>query len=113
MGKRGCIYKYFILILCFCVFIKWILPYTRFGYYSPVYEDMFCRLNKTQLVMKAGERKKIRVIGVNQRAVFFSTDFKVAEVDFGGNVYAHKNGTAIIVVKTNTKQLKCKVKVVS
>lgn len=113
MKEKYCVFKYLILILCLCVFVKWILLYTRFTYCIPVYEDMSCRLNKTMLVMKVGERKKIRVVGINKRAVFISNDFKVAEVDWGGNVYAHKRGRTVIIVKTNKKILKCKVKVIS
>lgn len=85
------------------------MPYTRFGYYEPVFEDRFCQLNVTTLTLKKGEHFKLRIIGLNERVSFSSNDFKVAEIDMGGTVYAHRKGTAIITAKTRKKVLKCKI----
>lgn len=109
MRCKFCFCKCFIIVLCIFVLIQGLLKYTRFAYYEPVFEDRFCHLNVTLAVLKKGEHIKIRVIGINERAAFVSNDFKVAEVDWGGNVYAHRCGTAIISVKTTKKVLKCKI----
>mgnify|MGYP001280718252 CR=1 FL=1 len=61
--------------------------------------------------MVKGEEFKLFVYGINKRVSFYSTNFRVAGVNFNGRVFAYNTGKAIIVAKVDNKKLKCRVKV--
>lgn len=69
-------------------------------------------LNRQELYMTPGEEFRLFVYGINKRVSFYSTNFRVAGVDFTGRVYAHRTGRAVIVAKVGNKKLKCRVKVI-
>ena len=43
---------------------------------------------------------------------FYSTNFRVAGVNFNGRVYAYRTGKAVIIAKVGKRKLKCRVKVI-
>jgi uncharacterized protein YjdB len=89
-----------------------IYPYTSFYYYKPLFIPFSQRLNRTDVILEKGESFKLYVVGVNKRAKFSSTDFKVAYVNLHGKVSAHKIGRAVIRVKVKNKILKCRIRVI-
>ncbi len=81
-------------------------------YFRKLYRPLFSvHLNKNDIVMVKGEEFKLRVIGINERVKYSSTDFRVAGVNFNGRVYAYQTGDCFIIAKTGKKELKCRVHV--
>lgn len=69
-------------------------------------------LNRHEVYLVKGEEFRIFVYGINKRVSFYSTNFRVAGVNFNGRVYAYQTGKAFIVAKVDGKELKCRVKVI-
>ena len=80
------------------------------AYFRKIYYPLFSvHLNKNDVVLARGEEFKLRVIGINERVKYSSTDFRVAGVNFNGRVYAYQTGDCFIIAKTGKKELKCRV----
>jgi uncharacterized protein YjdB len=62
--------------------------------------------------MIKGEETHLSVFGINKRVSFYSTNFRVAGVNFNGRVYAYRTGKAFIIAKTGNSELKCRVHVI-
>jgi uncharacterized protein YjdB len=62
--------------------------------------------------MIKGEETHLSVFGINKRVSFYSTNFRVAGVNFNGRVYAYRTGKAFIIAKVGKKELKCRVHVI-
>jgi uncharacterized protein YjdB len=89
-----------------------IIPHTLFYYNKTVVSPLWHRLNKRDVTLVAGETFKLRVMELNKRVSFRSTDIKVADVDLFGNVTAYRCGTTIIRARVDGKVLKCRVRVI-
>lgn len=68
------------------------------------------QLNATSMTMAIGDTFKLKVTGAKAKSFRFSNE-KVATVSSKGVITAKKSGTAVITVQTDTKKLKCKIKV--
>ncbi|MDD3174464.1 MAG: Ig-like domain-containing protein [Herbinix sp.] len=62
--------------------------------------------------MIKGEETHLFVFGLNKRVSFYSTNFRVAGVNFNGRVFAYQTGKAFIIAKVDGKELKCRVHVI-
>lgn len=83
------------------------------AYFRTMYRPFFSvHLNKTDVVMAKGEEFKLRLIGINERVKYSSTDFRIAGVNFNGRVYAYQTGQCFIIAKAGKKELKCRVIVI-
>lgn len=89
-----------------------IIPHTSLFYFKEIYTPISKRLNKKEVVLVRGEEFRIKMQSVNKRLRFYSTDIKVADVDFFGKVTAYRPGTTIIKAKYKGKVLKCRVRVI-
>ena len=69
-------------------------------------------LNRQELYLTKGEEFRLFVYRINKRVSFYSTNFRVAGVNFNGRVSAYQTGKAFIIAKVGTKELKCRVKVI-
>lgn len=69
-------------------------------------------LNKQKLYMIKGEEYRLFVYGINKWVSYRSSNFRVADVDFQGRVFAYQTGKAYIIAKVDNKELKCRVKVI-
>lgn len=79
-------------------------------YFRKMYRPLFSvHLNKNDVVLARGEECKLRVIGINERVKYSSTDFRVAGVNFNGRVYAYQTGDCFIIARVHKKELKCRV----
>ncbi len=63
--------------------------------------------------MIKGEETHLFVFGINKRVSFYSTNFRVAGVNFNGRVYAYHTGKTFIIAKVDGKKLKCRVHVIN
>lgn len=111
MTKQGI--KKLICCIIMILIVYTIYKQTRFYYYEPIYIPFGSRLNKSELMLVVGESYRLRIIGINKRARFSSTDMKVADVRFDGNVTAYRPGTAIINVKMKKRAVQCRVTVIA
>lgn len=68
-------------------------------------------LNKSKLVLKVGEKYPLR-FNNGAKAVWKTSDKKIANVGITGNIYAKKPGTAFITATVYGKKYTCKVTVV-
>ncbi len=79
-------------------------------YFRKMYRPLFSiHLNKNDVVLAKGEECKLRVIGINERVKYSSTDFRVAGVNFNGRVFAYQTGNCFIIARVGKKELKCRV----
>ncbi len=79
-------------------------------------KELRCRvhvidLNKKSLILKEGERYRLRLKGANASVGWKSSNKEVAKVSFFGNVKAVSKGETTIYAKVKGKTLKCKVRV--
>ena len=119
MEKPGC-KKILSNKLCKGIIILLILIVIIFSLYRN--SGLFCRkkiilpfslhLNRQELYLVKGEEFRLFVYGINKRVSFYSTNFRVAGVNFNGRVFAYQTGKAFIVAKVDGKKLKCRVKVI-
>lgn len=69
-------------------------------------------LNRQKVYLVKDEEFRLFVNGINKRVKFYSTNFRVAGVNFNGRVYAYQTGKAFIIARVDGKRLKCRVKVI-
>lgn len=89
-----------------------IYPYTRFAYTDNISSLGTPGLNHEKITLTPGETCKLYIKGTNRRAIYSSSDFKVASVSFTGKVTCHRKGHAIIYVRQGKHTYKCKVSVI-
>lgn len=110
-------FKGVISIIFYIAFIallwKLIIPHTSIYYRTNIYDPLFRGLNVKDITLVKGEEFRLRTYRLNQRVSYSSTDFKVASVNFLGTVTALRPGVAIIKVKYNNTELKCRVRVIA
>lgn len=103
------------VVVCFMIgilLVYVIYKKTRFYYNRPIFIPFSVRLNAYDLVLPVGDSYHLRVMNINKRVSFSSTDFKVADVRFNGKIVAYRTGTAIINVSVDDTIVKCKVTVI-
>ncbi len=66
-------------------------------------------LNKTKIVIKKGETKKLKVVGTKRKAKWSTKKKSIATVSSKGVVKGKKKGTTVIKAKISGKVRKCKV----
>lgn len=103
--------KICILLLALLLIIRFVYPYTRFGYHRSWSVGFRNRLNIESATLKPGEKVSVKIVGVNKRASYSSSDFRIASVSVFGIVYAHQPGTAIISVRQGGHIYKCRINV--
>lgn len=90
-----------------------IYPHTYLYYQKKYNLPSSLNLNKTEIFIEKGKTDRIFVYAINKRVSFKSSDFKVVGVNSIGKIYARKVGKAVIKVKVDGKELKCKVNVIN
>lgn len=68
-------------------------------------------LSTTDLYLVKGEEYHLKLIALNKRVSFSSTDFRVAAVFLHGRIQALQPGKCFILAKVDKKVLKCRVHV--
>ena len=69
------------------------------------------KLNKTEVTIDNGERKKVKVKGTTKTVKWKSSDKSIATVTKRGNIDAKAKGECIVTATVGKKKLKCKVTV--
>ena len=110
MGLKG-LYKKSSIILVGVIVIHFLWKQTRFSRYDPVFEPYSGRLNCNKLELKVGEKSKVYVMHVNNKATYESSNFRVAYVTVDGVVWGVQKGKAVIFVKVGEKEHQCRVTV--
>ena len=93
------------------IIIHFLWKQTRFYQYYPAFESYSGRLNCNDLELKVGEKGKICVMHVNNKAIYESSNFRVAYVTQNGVVWGVQKGKAVIHVKVGEKEHQCRVTV--
>lgn len=70
------------------------------------------RLNSYDLYLIRGEEYHLKLIALNKRVTFSSTNFRVAGVGLHGRIFAYQTGKTFILAKVGNKVLKCRVHVI-
>ena len=119
MEKPGCkkllsnkLYKGIIILLILIVIIFSLYRNSGLFYRKKIILPFSLHLNRQELYLVKGEEFRLFVYGINKRVSFYSTNFRVAGVNFNGRVFAYQTGKAFIVAKVDGKKLKCRVKVI-
>ncbi len=106
------IYKGFVILLILFIILYFLYENSSLFYRKSINLPLSLHLNKQELYMLKGEEAHLFVYGINKRVKFYSTDFKVAGVNFNGRVFAYNTGKAFIIARVNDKELKCRVYVI-
>lgn len=106
------IYKTLILLIIFFLIAFMIYRNSGLFYRKKIILPFSLHLNRQELYLVKGEEFKLFVYGINKRVSFYSTNFRVAGVNFNGRVFAYQTGKAYIIAKVDNKKLKCRVKVI-
>lgn len=121
MGKSGRkhdtppifrIYKYIIILIAAVVVLKFLYQNSSLFYRKTFELPFSLHLNKKDIYMVKGEEFHLFVFGINKRVSFSSTNFRVADVNFNGRVFAYNTGKAFIIAKVDKKELRCRVHVI-
>lgn len=112
-GSHFCpLYKMVIIIIIALVIFDFVFEHSSIFFKKWYYPPFSLHLNEQDLYLAKGDEFKLRVIGINKWVDnYYSTDFKVAGVNFEGKITAYRTGNAMIVVKVDKKKLKCRVNV--
>jgi hypothetical protein len=106
------LYKY-VLVILIGVLILHLLYENSSAFYRTAFVMPFSlHLNKYDIYMLKGEETRLTVFGINKRVSYYSTNFRVAGVNFNGRIHAYRTGKAFIIAKVDGKQLKCRVHVI-
>lgn len=105
------LYKKAGFFLVIVILINIIGKQTRFYQYCPAFLSFSRRLNCTSMELKVGEKRKVAVLHVNNKATYKSSDFRVAYVTQNGVVWGIQKGQAIIYVEVGKEKYQCKVTV--
>lgn len=106
------LFKYVATALIIFLIISMLYRNTSLYYRKKIIQPISLRLNRQEIFLVRGERFRLFVYGINKRVTFYSTNFRVADVDLNGRVYAFRPGKAFIIAKVGNKKLKCRVKVI-
>lgn len=104
--------KIIVIVLIIIVIANLIYRKTRFYYYRPFFIPFNQRLNSHDLILTSGETFTLRVMNVNKRVTYKSSDFKVVFVLFNGKIYARNVGTAVVYASFEDKQTQCHIRVI-
>ncbi len=103
--------RFIVIAIAVFLILHYILENSSLFYRKLYISPFSLHLNENDIVLKKGEEFKLRVIGINKRCSFSTTDFRVAGVNFNGRVFAYRTGNAYIIVKVEKKVFKCRVRV--
>lgn len=110
-GYKGAISIIYYISL-FALLWYLIVPRTSLFFRNDLEMPLSERLHVKDIVMVKGEAFKLYVVGINKKVSFSSTDFKVADVNIFGKVFAFRPGTTIIRARYDDVTLKCRVRVI-
>ena len=101
MKKNACylVMNVFYYLAIMILVAMLILPHTSIFYRWDLLRPYAEKVNNKTVYLLEGEQYNIHLFGINKRVTYRSSDFKVAEVNSVGGVYAHKAGKAIIFMK--------------
>lgn len=105
-------YKIIIIIIAVALIINYLMVNSSLFYRKGITLPFSLHLNKQDIVLVKGEEFRLFVYGINKRVSYSSTNFRVAGVNFNGRVFAYQCGKAFIMVKVDSKILKCRVRVI-
>ncbi len=101
MGKKSCIVVmnvlYYVAFVALIAIL--ILPHTTIFYSWRLFDPFSKRVNTKTVYLTVGEEYRIRLLQINKRLHYYSSDFKVADVDDNGIVGAYRPGKVIITIK--------------
>ena len=106
------IIKFFIFAIIGIVLLKFVYENSSLFYRKSIQLPFTLHLNERDLYLIKGEEFRLYVYALNKRVAFYSTNFKVADVNFNGRVYGYQTGKAFIIAEVDHKELKCRVHVI-
>ena len=106
------IIKVLIIAIIGIVMLKFVYENSSLFYRKSFELPFSLHLNERDLYLIKGEEFRLYVFRLNKRVSFYSTNFKVADVNFNGRVYGYKTGKAFIIAEVDHKELKCRVHVI-
>lgn len=109
--KLNGLYKKVSMILVLFALFNILGKKTRFYQYSPAFLSFSEKVNDSSMEIKVGEKSKVKVWDFDKKAVYKSSDFRVAYVTKDGVVWGIQKGKAIIFVEIGEKEYQCRVTV--
>ncbi len=106
------LYKVCIIGIGILLLLGYLYQNSSFFYRKTITLPFSLHLSKQDLYLAKGEEYRLCVFGINKRVSYYSTNFRVAGVNFNGRISAHQTGKTFIIAKVDGKQLKCRVHVI-
>ena len=106
------LYKFVIIIIISTITLHYLFENSSIFYRKSITLPFSMHLNEQDLYLIKGEEYKLSVFAINKRVTYYSTNIRVAGVNFNGRVFGYRTGKAFIIAKVNHKELKCRVHVI-
>lgn len=106
------LYKFIIIIIGIIIIFHYLYENSSIFYRKSFTLPFSLHLNRQDVYLMKGEEFKLSVFGINKRVSFYSTNFRVAGVNFNGRVFGYQTGKTFIVAKVDKKELRCRVHVI-
>lgn len=106
------LYKGVIIAVIFILIMVLLYRNSCLFYRKNIVLPFSLHLNRRELYLVKGEEFRLFIYKINKRATFYSTNFRVAGVNFNGRVFAYQTGKAFIIAKVGSRKVKCRVKVI-
>ena len=108
----GQLYKIIIVVLAVVLVLNYLYENSSLFYRKSFVTPLSMHLNKQDLYLVKGEEYKLSVFAINKRVSYYSTNFRVAGVNFNGRVFGYQTGKAFIIAKVGERELRCRVHVI-
>ncbi|HWT75171.1 MAG TPA: Ig-like domain-containing protein [Mobilitalea sp.] len=106
------LYKIIIVVIAVILIFHFLNENSSIFYRKSFTMPFSLHLNEQDLYLIKGEEFKLSVFAINKRVSFYSTNFRVAGVNFNGRVFGYQTGKAFIIAKVDNKELRCRVHVI-
>lgn len=106
------IYKIIIIILVLLLLSRYLYQNSSLFYKKSFDLPFTLNLNERDLYLVRGEEFRLYVWGNKKPVSYYSTNFRVADVNFNGRVYGYQPGKTFIIAKVDQKEIRCRVHVI-
>lgn len=104
--------KIIVILIIAIVTLRMLIMNTSIFYRKKILLPFALHLSEQDIVLEKGEEDRLFINGINKRATFYTTNFRVVGVNFNGRIFAYRTGKAYIIAKVDGKKLKCRVRVI-
>jgi len=106
------VYKLVVIVIASVLILQYLYQNSSLFYQNTLTLPFSLHLSQNDLYLKKGEEYHLYVNAINQRVSYYSTNIRVAGVNFNGRVFGYQTGKAFIIARVDDRDLKCRVHVI-